>query len=79
MRLLPVCQDAVGDVSDGQTNRPGALPSVLHDVKRSVRQKNLSVLDPSEGNKHLVILTATVVGYLSNKGFVTLDPAASSV
>lgn len=35
--LLPVRQDTVSDVGDGQTNGPRALPPILHDVKCSGR------------------------------------------
>lgn len=30
-----ICQDAVCDVSDGQTHRPRPLASILHHLKRS--------------------------------------------
>lgn len=44
MGLLLVCQDAVSDVSDGQTDRPRALPSILHDIKSSGRPEKLTIL-----------------------------------
>lgn len=30
-----ICQDAVCDVSNGQTHRPRPLASILHELKRS--------------------------------------------
>lgn len=81
MGLLLVCQDAVSDVSDGQTDRPRALPSILHDIKSSGRPEKLTILEDTLTVRaaNICILMLTRVPYLSNKGLVTLDPVASSV
>lgn len=50
MGLLPVCQDAVGDVSDGQTNGPRALTSTLHDIEGSGGPETLATLGHWRGS-----------------------------
>lgn len=34
-----ICQDAVCDVSNGQSHRPRPLASILHDLKRSTSKE----------------------------------------
>lgn len=83
MGLLLVCQDAVSDVSDGQTDGPRALPSTLHDIESSGRSDKLTILRDTlivrSANICIFLLMLTRIPYLSNKGLVTLDPVASSV
>lgn len=38
-----ICQDTVCDVSNGQTHRPRALASILHELKRSTKHKEMCV------------------------------------